>query len=218
MPTLWERWTKPKVTEVPLELLIKNPLEARIGTTIRIDNLDYENLSFTIQDIREVKRKIGGEEFFFTDYLLRAVPLDGDPVLIRLRVLPLENPVDVPYKALILTKLEECQYDADFHAGLAYEKNQGEFTEAGNTYWRVDDVKTEWNATTVVLKDSDQSGKIEKDEVALGKLTYWDFWRETVDVGDNKILEFYFVEMDAASGYFEFWCGIEIDANRVNLL
>lgn len=226
MPTLWQLLTAKPEVEVPVESKFYNPVNARIGNAVQIDTLDLEGLSFTIQGLREVKRVIEGRNFFFADYDLLARPFNKTPVNARLRFLPLEHKDgDLTHKVLLLNKIESCKYDKAFHEGLAYEKNQGVFTD-GVDYWRIDDVQSEWIASTATLKDLDQSGKVDLDEVVRGNLTYWDFWREDIEVirGDQvdhanielKTLSFYFVEMDE-SGTFEFWTGQEIDPSRVIL-
>lgn len=211
MPTLWEILTGKVKKEVPPELQIYNPLGLLIGNSINIDTLDTEKLGFTLDSLREVKRTVENTVLKFADYLLVAKPYNADTVVCRLRLVPLADEAGISHKALLLKKLGDCLYDKDFHEGLAYERNQGEWTEGEATYWRVDDVKSEWNAevSNVVGRGKQRSN---------AKLTYWDFWRETQDEGGNTVLEFYFVEMDAESGYFEFWLGKEIDPSRVAVL
>src|SRR4051812_32174240 len=72
-----------------------NPLDVRIGTPVPIpfaNGPDLADYDFTVQEIREYVRRIGGQEFSFTDYLLRGLnrkTLDSDQVIrIKLRVLP----------------------------------------------------------------------------------------------------------------------------------
>jgi len=212
MPTLWEMLTKKSKPAV--EFKFYNPLKMKIGNSIKIDILDFEKFNFTIQTLREVKRIVDNENFLFADYAILARPLDGDSVSRRLRLMPMEHSDgNLTHKVLLLNKIAECEYDKNFHEGLSYEQNQGIFTEADATYWRVDDVKNEWNATTVTLQDIDNNGRLPPNEIKHGKLTYWDFWRQT-EIDGNSLIEFYFVEMDQ-NGFFEFWVGSEINPTRV---
>jgi len=212
MPTLWEILTKKKEVEKPLESLYYNPLELRIGNIVKIDTVDFENLNFSLNSLREVKRKVDGNNHTFVDYAFLAKPYDGDTVNRRLRIVPVENgDKGFNFDIILFNKISECGYDKPFHDGL---NGQQEFKEGEDTYWRVNDLLEEWVADVAILSDEDQSGKVDVDEIKYSKLKYWDFWRETEDDGGSKILEFYIVEMDE-SGYFQFWLGHKIDASRV---
>jgi hypothetical protein len=217
MPTLWEILKKKVTKEVPVETTIYNPLGLRKGHTLKIDTLEFEKLNFTVEALRQVVRTIGGQKHFFVDYDVVAQPFDGDPVALRVRLVPVENPdSELSHNVVLFKKIGDCAYDKGFHEGLSYEQNHGEFVEGDAKYWRVNDVKTEWKAATTTLRDLDGSGKIDAKEAVQGKLVYWDFWRETEDAAKNKVLEFYNVEMDGESGFFEFWVGQNTDPQRIS--
>jgi hypothetical protein len=217
MPTLYQIIRSKFKKEAPVETTIYNPLELRKGHTLRIDTLEHEKVVFAVDSLREVARKLGGTTNFFVDYDIVARPFDAEPVARRLRLVPVENPGDETHSALLLTKLAECGYDKNFHDGLAWENNKGEFTEGDAKYWRVNDLKEPWQAVTKTLRDLDGSGKIDAAEVTPNLINYWDFWRETEDEAGNKVLEFYIVEMDK-DGFFEFWLGRQIDLNRISTI
>lgn len=210
MPTLWEILTKKHPVQKPLELTIVNPLGLRIGNSLQINTVDYENLTFSFVSLRETQRDIGDMSVFFVDYDLLARPYDGDPVGCRLRLIP-EQGDNKECDVILLHKISECGYDKGFHDGL---KGQQEFVEGEVTYYRVNEMNDEWNATITTLADKNYDGKIDTNEVSKAAMTYWDFWRNTIDEGGNEILEFYFVEMDA-NGYFEFWVGQKLESSRV---
>lgn len=215
MPTLWQILTAKKKVEVPMESKFYNPLGLRIGNTIQIDTLEFEKLSFTLIGLREVK----GETVTFADYELLARPFDGDPVSLKLRLFPSGD----SYKVVLLKTIGDCGYDKDFHDGLDFEKNKGEFVEGGETYYRVDDVKTPYITKASYLSDKDGSGKVDLNEVEVKDLTYWDYWRQINEESGNTILEFFIVEMNGVvyetgsvgDGDFVFLLGQEIDLNRV---
>src|SRR5438105_14014967 len=53
-----------------------NPLDLRVGSPLRMafaNGPEFADYDFTIQEIREYLRRIGGQEFSFTDYVLRGV-------------------------------------------------------------------------------------------------------------------------------------------------
>lgn len=199
MATLWEKLTKKKPAEVLLEKTVFNPLDALIGDTVKVNTVDLVGSRLKIASIREVKR----QQHLSVDYHLTCEDKEY--------CLKLNPSNDKKCDVLLLQKISECGYDKAFHEGLA-----DEFVEGDATYWRVNDLKNPWEATTTTLTDFDHSGKVDKDEAVKGKLTYWDYWRETTDEANNKVLEFYFVEMDE-NGYFTFWVGTEIDPLRIEI-
>lgn len=220
MPTLWQILTQEKTPTTPLEFEYHNPLKLRVGNQLKINTLELEDCMINVTSIREVRRRIDGVDYFVADYDITAKKPFGStdkPIKKKLRLVPLENKEgSIDHSVLLLNLLDEFIYNKEFHEGLDYSQNQGEFKEGDDMYWRVNDVKSEWNANTVTMTDRDGDGTLEAQEIKRGKLTYWDFWRETVDEGNNKILEFYIVEMNE-DGYFQIWVGSEIDPTRVEV-
>src|SRR3954462_9409573 len=87
--TLWEMLVA-KV-QGPAELRYYNPLKARIGSSLMLDEIDLKDLNFFVKEIRQYKRVIGGQPFTFVDYVLLARPLGADDVWARLRLVPIEG-------------------------------------------------------------------------------------------------------------------------------
>lgn len=218
MPTLWEILTRSKKPEVkPVEFRFYNPLKLRIGNVVNFDHVDFENLNFNLYALRESNRRINDEDHTFVDYDLTARPYEGDDVTVRLRLIPIPNPEsETTHNTLLLKRIGECGYDEEFHKGLAFEVNKGEFTEGDNKYWRVNDIQEHWEVESSLLRDKDNSGKVDVSEVVKQPYHYWDYWREA-DFDGVQAVEFYIVEMDADTGHFEFWLGREIDQNRVSV-
>src|ERR1043166_1563469 len=53
-----------------------NPLDLRVGAALNIAHVngpEFENFDFSVQEVREYTRRIGNEEFRFSDYVLRGV-------------------------------------------------------------------------------------------------------------------------------------------------
>ena len=72
-----------------------NPLDLRVGSAGPVaysNGPEFSGYDFTVQEIREYTRRIGGQEFRFTDYVLRGVntkSLDADDTMAaRVRVVP----------------------------------------------------------------------------------------------------------------------------------
>lgn len=196
MATLWNYIVKGKKRAE--EDKIYNPLSVYIGTAMKINTLDLEHLIFRIKDISELKHTIDNKNFYFCDYLIESNTNQGN-IEYKLRLVPNGEKWDV----ILLKKIAECGYDKNFEEGLAFESNNGVFVEGDAEYWRVNDVKNEWHASIINKK-----GKT--------NISYWDFWRETVE-SDVKILEFYYVEKDERTGYFEFWVGPKVSPERIQL-
>src|SRR5437899_11875968 len=72
-----------------------NPLDLRVGSAVPVahsNGPEFGDFDFSVQEIREYTRRISGQEFRITDYVLRGVnrtTLDPDDVLqTRLRAVP----------------------------------------------------------------------------------------------------------------------------------
>lgn len=208
MPTLWEILTKKVKTE---EQKIYNPLGASVGNAIKVESLEYESLIFTIYGIREVKRDISKEIFSFTDYDILAKPLDKEPVKLRLRLIPrTEQDSTSQYDVLLLKHTDELAWDDAFYDSIA-NQDQIELGE-GYDYFRVGGLKTPWEAISTYLQDTDHSKKIEKDEVKKTNIKYFDF----ESLHDEKH-NYYIVEMNAETGYFDIYQGELFDIQRVSI-
>ena len=221
MPTLWQMLTKKKEEEevaVPVEDQHYNPLGAKIGQHVKIDTLEMEEFDFNIRSLQAWTRHIGGEKFKHADYLLIARPIGGDEVKKKVRLVPMEDPDGkMTHNVVLLNLLDEFEYDQEFHEGLDFDRNGGEFHEGEAIYYRVQDVRDPFKARIKHISDLVGDGEVEEEEVRDSTVVYWDFWRETEDDGGNTIIEFYIVEMDDDCGWFRIWVGGEIDQNRVSI-
>ena len=218
MPTLWQILTKKKEEVIAVENQHYNPLGVKIGSSAKIDTIDSEDMNFNIRSIQEWTRTIGDEDYTHADYVMVARPFGSGLVKKKIRLVPRED-VDghMTHNTLLLNLLDDFEYHEDFHKQLDFESNQGEFQEGDAIYWRVQDVREPYNAILKHISDLDGNGTVEEEEVKESKVTYWDFSRETEDEGKNKILEFYIVEMNEETGWFQIWVGSEIDQNRISI-
>ncbi len=230
MPTLFEIMSAKLKKETPVEQTVHNPSNWKIGNLVKIDTLDYEKLIFSVKSIREIKRVIGNETFLFTDYSLTAQPFGGDPVNTILRI------NDNGKSVVLLNILDNFTYNKDYHDSLNWDNNHNYADDYGVSrvqegdaiYWRVGQepiqkgreneqvLKDPYHATASFIEDSNNDGKINKNELKQYEFKYWDFWRQTEMYG-VQVNDFYFVEMDK-NGYFTILTGAEIDANRIQAL
>jgi hypothetical protein len=228
MATLWDKLTKKKEPVSPTEFKVYNPLKLKIGDPMKMelfeDTTDLSRINFTVTGLREVVRTIDDQDFKFADYMLLGRTLDNQEIHYLVRLIPMENAeADITHSVILFNRLDGFGYNKDFHEGLAFERNGGEFKEGDKIYFRPnvagtqEMIKTPWDAVTSFIKDLDHSGKIEEGEIKQGALTYWDFGNEFVDDSGHRYIEWYVVEMDG-NGYFEIWVGKEIDPSRISVI
>jgi len=83
----------------PVEYRHTNPLKVKCGDPVMFDSVGYTEKVFTVQDVREVKRTMLGDEYVFSDY-------------------DLDHGVRLRYndgKMILLEKAGEFGYDEEFH-------------------------------------------------------------------------------------------------------
>lgn len=205
----------------PIELQVENPLKLKIGTCVTIKDIDYSGLVFNVQKILEYKRVINGKEFKFTDYMLSARPFDAEVVNLKLRLNPIADPdiaSGLTHSCLILKMYDELSYTEEFHNIVKDTTKQFQVLlddVVSENYWRINDVQDSYK-TTVTMVENDKATS--RDELPQFKLEYWDYHREIVDEANQKLVQYLFVEMDADTGWFQIWRGMEIDTMLVSVL
>ncbi len=217
--TLWEMLLA-KI-QGPVELRHYNPLRARVGSSLMIDHIDLKDLNFFVQEIREYRRRIRGQQFSFVDYVLLARPLEGQEVWARLRLVPVEgtpDPAAPSHHALLLRLYDEFAYDEGFHKVVTdttrkFEVREGE--RVTEEYYRINDLTDPYKAEVAIMKDINHDGTVDPDEVETVRLEYWDYQREVKDEAGQPVRQYLFVEMDKDSGWFQIWRGEELDPQQV---
>jgi hypothetical protein len=205
----------------PVEFSYYNPLRARIGSALTIDEIEWRDFNFFLLSIHEYRRTIGGREFRFVDYGLLARPLGGEKVLVRLRVNPVDDPGEVAgptYHVLLLRLDDDLPYDEGLHKTVNDTTKKFQVLEDGKVqaeYTRINDLTTSYQAEVSVIKDVNLDKRVDRDEVEHRRVEFWDYWREVKDEAGQPRREFLFVEMDGENGWFQIWKGNEIDPRRV---
>ena len=217
--TLWEMLME-KLSG-PVEFQFYNPLRARIGHAVTIEEVELRDYNFFLREIREYKRTIGGQAFSFADYVLLARPLGGGDVLWRLRLNPVDDPDrhgGLTHHTLLLEMYDEMAYDQGLHQVVQDDTKRFQVIEDGQVteeYWRINDVTGSYKAQVAVIADVNRDNKVEMSEVQRLQLEYWDYWREVKDEGGTAVTEYLFIEIDTSNGWFQLWKGREIDPQRV---
>ncbi len=164
--------------------------------------------------LREYTRRIGGQEFRFTDYVLRGVntkSFDADKTMIaRLRVVPNQAGA---HDSLLLRIYDEFGFAEDFLGVLkdttGLFKVTDDKTGAEETFSRINNLRESYEAVVLVVSETTPDGKAAPGKSTPMKLEYWDYWRDA-DIGGGKTAkEFLFAEMNSDTGWFQLWRGKE---------
>jgi hypothetical protein len=194
-----------------------NPLDLRVGSAVSVayaNGPEFTDYNFTAQEIREYTRRIAGQEFRFTDYVLRGVntksPDADDTVAARLRVVPNQAGA---HDALLLRLYDEFAFAEDFLGVVKDATGLFKVTEdktgAETTFARINDLRESYQAAVLVVSETTPDGKAATGKVSPAKIEYWDYWRDA-DIGGGKTAkEFIFVEMNSDTGWFQIWRGRE---------
>ncbi len=198
-------------------LAFGNPLDLRTGSPLRMafaNGPDFADHDFTVQEIREYMRRIGGQDFSFTDYVLRGVntkTFDADEVMTpRVRVTPNQAG---GHDAQLLRLEDEFAFAESFLAVVndttgifAIKDDKSGATE---TFTRINDFHESYEAAVLVVAETTADGKAPPGKTSTVKLEYWDYWREVEIGGGKNAKEFLFVEMNSETGWFQIWRGRE---------
>ncbi len=198
-------------------IAFSNPLDLRVGSPLAVacsNGPEFADFDFTVQEIREYTRCIGGQEFRFTDYVLRGVntkSFDADAALLaRLRVVPnLAGGQD----SLLLRLYDEFAFAEDFLGLLKDTTGIFEVTDdksgVKQTFSRINDLRQSYEAAILVVSETDAGGRAAPGKAVPVKAEYWDYWRDADIGGGNTAKEFVFVEMNSDTGWFQIWRGRE---------
>lgn len=216
--TLWQRLTKGR--EV-VEFKYTNPAKAKIGSSFSLDVIGYRDLMFTLREIHDYKRTINGKTINFADYVLLARPIGKEDVEIRLRFMPVAVPdAQLTHNIVVLTKYDEMGFNQGLDGALR--DTTGELIVTENSvdekYWRLNGHVLPYNADVAIVRDINNDGKVESDEVENVSVEYWDFSRITTDEAQQQYTQYLFVELDKDSKVQTMWRGEEVDPERITVL
>jgi hypothetical protein len=192
-----------------------NLLDLRVGSPVPVvfaNGPEFADYDFAVQEIREYNRRIGGQEFRFTDYVLRGVSTKSfaaeDTLTARVRAVPNQAGA---HDALLLRLYDEFAFAEDF---LAVLKDPSGVFEAGDddagpkdTFTRINNLHESFEAAVIVISATTPDGKAAS--TAPVRVEYWDYWRDADIGGGHSAKEFLFVEMNAETGWFQIWRGRE---------
>jgi hypothetical protein len=194
-----------------------NPLDLRIDSAVAMagaNGPEFAGYDFTVREIREYNRQIGGAEFRFTDYVLGGVNTKSfdpnDALTARVRALPNQAG---SHDALLLRLFDEFAFAEDFLEVLKDATGLFEVTDdksgAKEPFTRLNDLRDPYDAAVLLITATTPDGKAAPGKATPLKLQYWDYWRDIDLGGGGSAKEFFFVEMNADTGWFQLWRGRE---------
>jgi hypothetical protein len=194
-----------------------NPLDLRVGSAVAVpfaNGPQFAHYDFAVQEIREYTRRIGGQVFPFTDYVLRGVNLKAvtaeDVLTLRIRVVP--NAAGA-HDSLLLRVKDEFAFAEDFLKVVKDETGVFEMTDdqtgGKETFARINDLRASYEAAVMVVSATTPDGKAVPGKTRPEKFEYWDYWRDVDLGGGHTAKEFVFVEMNSDTGWFQIWRGRE---------
>jgi hypothetical protein len=194
-----------------------NPLDLRVGAAQTIayaNGPEFVGFDFTVQEIREYTRRIGSQEFRFSDYVLRGVSTKSfdakDAIVARIRVVPNQAGAN---DSLLLRVYDEFAFSEDFLGVVKDDTGVFEISDDKSedkfTFNRINDLRESYQAAVLVVGETTPDGKAVAGKATPVKIEYWDYWRDA-DIGaGNTAKEFVFVEMNSDTGWFQIWRGRE---------
>jgi len=194
-----------------------NPLDLRVGSGVPIsysNGAEFADYEFAVQEIREYTRRIGEQDFRFSDYILSGVNKKSfeaeKGMIIRLRAVPNQAGA---HDTLLLKLYDEFAFTEDFlgvvkdDTGIFEVKDDK--TGASETFSRINDLRESYQAAVLVVSETTPDGKAANGKAKASKLEYWDYWRDMAIGGGKTAKEFFFVEMNSDTGWFQLWRGRE---------
>jgi hypothetical protein len=196
-----------------------NPLGLSVGAPLNVpyaNGPEFTDYSFTISEIREYNRRIGGQDYRFADYVLSGANTKtfnaAEAMNARIRTVP--NPAGA-HDSLLLKLYDEFAFAEDFLEVLKDTTGIFEVTDdssgAKETFNRINDLKDPYDAAVMIVSASTPDLNAAPGKIAQAKIEYWDYWRD-VETGPGTgatAKEFIFIEQNSDTGWFQIWRGRE---------
>jgi hypothetical protein len=194
-----------------------NPLDLRVNSAVSVayaNGPQFADRNFTVQEIREYARRIGEQDFRFTDYVLRGISTKSfeasEALDVKIRTVP--NQVG-NHDSLLLVLDDEFAFSEDFLAVVNDDTGLFEVTDDKSgekvTFSRINDLRHSYQAAVLRITENTNDGKAAPAKVSPLKIEYWDYWRDAEIVTGKTAKDFLFLEMNSETGWFQIWRGRE---------
>jgi len=192
-----------------------NPMDWRVGSAMNVpysNGSEFSGFDFQVKEIREYARRIGENDFRFTDYWIKGVNTksfeEGDAIEARIRAVP--NNAGA-HDSLLLRLADEFAFAEDFLEVVKDDTGMFEVkddeTGEKETFHRINDLRDSYEAAVLAILETTPEGKAGKTKAV--KLEYWDYWRDVELAGGKTAKEFLFIELNSDTGWFQIWRGKE---------
>jgi hypothetical protein len=197
-----------------------NPMDLRVGSAVNVpysNGPEFANYDFQVKEIREYTRRLGGQDFRFTDYWLTGTNTKSfgadDALQARIRSVP--NAAGA-YDSLLLRLYDEFAFAEDFLNVVKDDTGVFEVTDDDSgkkdTFHRINDLKESYEAAVLAISETTPDGKAASGKAKPMKFEYWDYWRDVELAAGKSAKEFLFIELNSDTGWFQLWRGREFFA------
>lgn len=213
--TLWEKWTgQIKAEPEPrLEDKILNPLKLHCGDIVVPKLFEEEDRKYSVVEVREYSRRVSGEEFKSTDYLLR----EGENErILRTNPRPERDPDDPRECDLLwLEFFDRMEFNEGVREAVTHDEFSIDEDDDGKpdvTYYGLNAGKDGFLTRVRRARQGENSFKD-------SQIRYWDFYKK----GEPKYNEpegedvFFFVECDENDGFITMLKGMRVSSRDIEI-
>src|SRR5207237_628073 len=160
--------------------------DLRVGSALTVpysNGAEFANYDFQVKEIREYTRRIGEQDFKFTDYWLSGTNTKSFSAedILQTRVRSVPNAAGA-HDSLLLRLYDEFAFAEDFLTVVKDDSGVFDVTDdktgAKETFNRINDLKTSYEAVVLAITETTPEGKAASAKAKAVKMEYWDFWRD----------------------------------------
>jgi hypothetical protein len=194
-----------------------NPLKMSVGSPVNVayaNGPEYADYGFTISEIREYNRRIGNQDYRFSDYVLNGSNTKtfnaAESITARIRVVPNASGAQ---DSLLLKLYDEFAFAEDFLAVVKDTTGIFEVTDDATgtkeVFNRINDLRESYDAAVMIVSATTPDLAAAPGKTTQAKIEYWDYWRDADTGSGTTAKEFIFAELNSDSGWIQIWRGRE---------
>lgn len=191
-----------------------DPLKVALNAEVRISAHGLTGWSFLVDQKEETKREANGHPDIYVDYILRAVPSQGDRLL-RLRVNPQSYPGELEQGAWLFESqvtFPSPNLELEVQAETAA-RGEAPFEYLGVSYAPPAEGEgpARYDANVLIIGDTDKDGELEWSDARARSAVCFDFHRD--DSGTRQRL--WYNQVQGGWSPQGIWIGKPIDLTHV---